>query len=457
MPKGGNVNKCRILNSAAFTAAFLITASVWATPQLTTLLQFTGTNGSSPAAALIADSAGNLYSTTQFGGSANSGTVFELTATTHTLITLANFPGAPGGFQPSGDLIADSAGNLYGTTFHGGTSAPRGTLFEVAAGAHTLSTLVNFTGPSNGARPQAGMIADAAGNLYGTTPGGGPSTDGTVFEFTPTTGILTTLASFNGTDGASPVGDLTSDAAGNLFGTTREGGASNDGTVFKVAAGTNTLSTVATFNGTNGATPVSSLVFDGAGNLYGTTEDGGTSNDGTVFEIPAGTTTVNTLVNFNVANGDAPFSGLIVDAAGDLFGTTDGGPGGDFGMVFEVAASTHALSALAIFNDTNGADPDARLLADSSGNLYGTTEEGGFQDNGTVFEITNSGFVVPEPTSLSLLILAAPAHLTRRRRPPQPGIKSNSTPRQEKRAKLPVTIRTPTNPYPQKPYRPQQS
>jgi uncharacterized repeat protein (TIGR03803 family) len=418
MSKGGNLNKRSILNSAAFVTAFLIAASAWATPQLTTLVQFTGTNGSSPAAALIADSSGNLYSTTQFGGTANSGTVFELIATTHTLITLANFTGPPGGLQPSGDLIADSAGNLYGTTFHGGTGGPRGTLFEVAAGTHALSTLVNFIGP-NGARPQAGMIADAAGNLYGTTPGGGPSTDGTVFEFTPSTGILTTLASFNGTNGSAPVGDLTSDAAGDLFGTTRGGGASNDGTVFKVAAGTNTLSTVATFNGTNGATPVSSLVFDGAGNLYGTTEDGGTSNDGTVFEIPAGTTTVNTLVNFNVANGDAPFSGLIVDAAGNLFGTTDGGPGGDFGMVFEVAAGTHALSTLAIFNDTNGADPDARLLADTSGNLYGTTEEGGFQDNGTVFEITNSGFVVPEPTSLSMLTLAAPL-LLRRRRPPHP-------------------------------------
>ena len=178
-------------------------------------------------------------------------------------------------------------------------------MFEVAAGTHTLTTLATFTG-TNGANPYAGLVEDSSGNLFGTTYYGGASNDGTVFEVAAGTHTLTTLVTFTGTNGANPDAGLVEDTSGNLFGTTASGGASNDGTVFEVAAGTHTLTTLATFTGTNGGEPYAGLVEDSSGNLFGTTYNGGASNDGTVFEIAAASTTSTTLTfNYTVAAGQS--------------------------------------------------------------------------------------------------------------------------------------------------------
>ena len=380
------------------------------TRALTTVATFNGNNGSNPEAGLIADAAGNLYGTTFSGGTAGDGTVFEVAAGTHDLTALATFNGNNGQFPEAG-LLADAAGNLYGTTEWGGTAGD-GTVFEVAAGTHALTTLATFNG-NNGAYPWAGLIADAAGNLYGATSEGGTADDGTVFEVAAGTHALSTLATFNGNNGEYPDG-LIADAAGNLYGTTLEGGTAGDGTVFEVAAGTHALTTLATFNGNNGEDPQAGLIADAAGNLYGTTFSGGTASDGTVFEVAAGTRALTTVATFNGNNGSNPEAGLIADAAGNLYGTTVwGGTAGD-GTVFEVAAGTHALTTLATFNGNNGEHPDAGLIADAAGNLYGTTSKGGTAGVGTVFELTGSGFAVAPapPTGLTTTALVNESELS---------------------------------------------
>jgi uncharacterized repeat protein (TIGR03803 family) len=198
------------------------------------------------------------------------------------LTTLVNFNGTNGA-NPEADLIADAHGNLFGTTVSGGANganpANSGTVFEIVKTAHgyssTPTTLVNFNG-ANGAQPTAGLIADAQGDLFGTTGIGGtvttnePNGAGTVFEITKTghgyASTPTILVSFNGTDGSGPVGGLIADAHGDLFGTTRQGGANNDGTVFEIAKTAtgyaSTPTTLVSFNGTNGSFPESSLIAD---------------------------------------------------------------------------------------------------------------------------------------------------------------------------------------------------
>ncbi|MDB5171449.1 MAG: hypothetical protein JWN51_222 [Phycisphaerales bacterium] len=408
-------NSC-LLASAAFAALQAGGSAAWAVPTLTTLATFDNSNGAEPTASLIADASGNLYGTTYSGGANGYGTVFQLEAGTRALTTLTTFDKSNGA-RPYGGVTFDAAGNLYGTTVGGGIIND-GTVFEIAAGTHALSTLVTFNG-TNGSAPRAGLITDAAGNLYGTTSnGGGTNGDGTVFQLAAGTHAFSTLATFNYSNGAFPVGSLLADATGNLYGTADSGG-SGFGTVFKVAAGTNTLSTLASFDYhhiyTNGAYPQSGLIADAAGNLYGTTEGDGMKSFGTVFEIAAGTHAFSTLATFDGRGASDPIGGLIADAAGNLYGTTYyGGPNGG-GMVFEVAAGTNALSTLATFNRAN---PSAGLIADADGNLYGTTENGGANNAGTVFELTGTGFVTsaPEPAAVSLIGLAGLGLLARRRR-----------------------------------------
>src|SRR5271165_4992035 len=339
-----------------------------------------------------------------------------------TLTTLVGFNGFNGLF-PDDVLIADAAGDLFGTTSGNGSKGenPDGTVFEIAntstGYASFPTTLVSFNG-TDGANPWAGLIADAAGNLFGTTEGGGANGEGTVFEIAKTsTGYATTptkLVSFDGTNGEFPSAGLTADAAGNLFGTT-VGGFKDDGTVFEI---TNTSTgyahtpiTLVSFNGTNGESPKAGLISNAAGDLFGTTSRGGPNfdstsflltGDGTVFEIANSSTgyasTPATLVSFNGTNGSGPFGGLIADADADLFGTTEiGGTSGD-GTVFGIASTGTGYAdtpiTLVSFNGADGAYPGAGLLTNRAGDLFGTTTQDGAGGQGTVFELTGTGFPV---------------------------------------------------------------
>ena len=388
-----------VMAACAFSA--VTPASLAAT--FMTLASFNGDNGANPFAGLIADAAGNLYGTTLDGGSSNYGTIFQLEAGTNTLTTLASFNYENGAY-PSNDLIADAAGNLYGTTYQGGAST-FGTVFRLEAGTSTITTITEFN-VANGARPYGGLIADAAGNLYGTTYAGGPNFRGTVYRIEAGTNTLTTLASFDGANGEGARARLLADSAGNFYSTTEYGGVSGFGTVFRLDAGTNTLTAIALFNNENGAHPIAGLVADATGNLYGTTVKGGENNRGTVFRVDAGTNTLTTLVSFNGANGASPIASLIADVAGNLYGTTESGGEYNYGTVFRIEASTNILTTLASFSDQADEPtfPTGSLIADAVGNLYGTSRSGGVSNLGTIFRITDAGFVVPEPGNVVLCL-----------------------------------------------------
>ena len=241
-------------------------------------------------------------------------------------------------------------------------------------------------------------MQDAAGNLYGTADEGGTYDDGTVFEIAKGSGTITTLANFDYTDGADPKGGMVLDAAGNLYGTTEYGGGGGYGTVFEIVKGSDTITTLASFNSADG--PDGGLVLDAAGNLYGTTGFGGAYGDGTVFEVAHGAAR-SPRSPASTARTERAHGGLVQDAAGNLYGTTDGGLGrtgsvetGD-GTLFEIAHGSGTITTLASFDGADGASPNGSLLLDTAGNLYGTTAAGGagysdtFPGLGTVFELAN--------------------------------------------------------------------
>ena len=299
-----------------------------------------------------------------------------------TLVSLQNA-------YPYSGLVMDGSGNLYGTASYGGANSD-GTVFELNPSTGVVTTLATFDG-TNGAYPYSSLIMDGSGNLYGTTSEGGANSDGTVFELNPGTGLLTTLATFAGANGAYPYSSLVMDSSGNLYGTTQGNFTDNQGTVFELNRTTGVLSTLATFDGTNGASPSAGLILEG-GNLYGTASYGGANSEGTLFEVNLGTGVLTILYSFAGPDGAYPYSGLIPDGSGNLYGTTAQGGANSQGTVFELNPATGALRTLASFDGANGAYPYAGLVMDSSGNLYGTASEGGANANsfGTVFEFNSS-------------------------------------------------------------------
>jgi len=354
------------------------------TSTITALASFNGADGANPYAALVMDSSGNLYGTTYSGGSSGDGTLFEVTKGSTTITALASFNGADGAY-PEAALVMDGSGNLYGTTFGGGAPGG-GTVFEMPRGSGTITTLASFV-TDGGAIPEAGMVMDSSGNLYGTTTSGGALGKGTVFELAHGSGTLTTLAWFNGADGASPEGALSIDSSGDLYGTASAGGASNDGTIFELAKGSSTITLLASFNGTDGANPRGGLSMDKSGNLYGTTFGGGAPGGGTVFELAKGSSTITTLASFNGTDGANPGARLIMDSSGNLYGTADAGGTSSYGTIFKLAKGSSTITLLASFDGTDGVNPDTGLIMDTSGNLYGTAFLGGASGDGTIFKL----------------------------------------------------------------------
>jgi uncharacterized repeat protein (TIGR03803 family) len=405
-------------------------------PTLTTLVSFNGTNGQYPQAGLIEDSAGDLFGTTYNGGASNDGTVFEIvnTATGYATAptTLVNF-NLTDGAKPFGTLLMDAAGDLFGTTTYGAAGAA-GSVYEIAKTATgyagTPTTLVSFTAET-GDEPQAGLIADAAGDLFGTTSAAGPSSGtapstGTVFEIAKTaSGFASTptiLANFTDPGGISvngmdPIGNLVMDAAGDLFGTTSFGATNNAGAVFEIAKTSSGYAPITTLADlTTAGISKGGLAIDAAGDLFGTTDNGGPSNEGTVFEIARTATgyasTPTILASFNLMDGQSPVGGLIIDGAGNLWGTTIGGEGSGNagGEVFEIAktATGYASTPTIVvgFGSSINSAPTATLFANAAGDLFGTSSDGGATpyDDGTVFEVTGSGFVTGSTPATGLAI-----------------------------------------------------
>jgi uncharacterized repeat protein (TIGR03803 family) len=324
----------------------------------------TGADGTGPAAGLIFDSAGNLYGTTTTGGTYGQGTVFELTPNgsggwVEKVLHNFGITGGTDGTAPFAGLIFDSAGSLYGTTVLGGRYNA-GTVFELTpngSGGWTEKKLHNFNNNgTDGYQPYGGLIFDATGNLYGTTYYGGDYPCGsrgcgTVFELTPEQGGGWTekkLHNFgiDGTDGVNPSAGLIFDSAGSLYSTTYAGGDYGSGTVFELTpngSGGWTEKKLHNFgiDGADGVNPYAGLIFDTAGNLYGTTNVGGDYSSGTVFELTpeqGGGWTEKKLHNFGIdsTDGVSPYAGLIFDTAGNLYGTTYFGGDYSSGTAFEV-------------------------------------------------------------------------------------------------------------------------
>jgi uncharacterized repeat protein (TIGR03803 family) len=361
------------------------------------LYQFrSGNGGSQPFASLIRDPKGNLYGTTEVDGAYSYGTVFKLSPTGKETV-LYSFKGAGGdGATPMAPLVRDAAGNLYGTTYYGGTfgGACRafgcGIVFKVSpAGKETV--LYQFTGtPGDGQNSWQGLVRDSLGNLYGTTYYGGTNNFGTVFKLDPT-GKETVLHSFgtNNPDGIFPFGgSLIRDSAGTLYGTTSLD-LSQSGTVFKLTPdGTETILHTFTNGNGDGQLPYGTLVRDTAGNLYGVTNFGGAFNFGTVFKLDSSNTET-LLYSFSGAGSDGavPGGGLVRDRSGNLYGTTNSGGSSYFGTVFKLDASG-TETILHSFSGRDGNLPDLGLVRDSKGSLYGTTQYGGAHGGGVVFKIT---------------------------------------------------------------------
>jgi len=398
---------------AAFMVPAISTASTYKV-----LHTFTGLDGAAPLAGVISDAAGNLYGTTRSGGNDNCGVVFKLTPNADgswTESVLHSFvESASDGCGPVASLIFDVAGNLYGTTGIGGLGC--GVVFELTPsvnGAWGENILYSFAegGFHDGCIPEGSLIFDSAGNLYGSTQTGagagkgGP--EGTVYKLAPNgdgSWTESVLYRFHMKDGISLMAGLIFDQGGNLYGTAAEQGGYSDrdfGVAFKLVPNANgnwTENILHQFTNntvTDGNGPTSNLIFDTAGNLYGTTTAGGSGGDGVVFKLTPnanGGWNEKILHAFNVTDGKFPYAGLIFDAAGSLYGTTELGSSGN-GLVFEMTPrkdGTWALNVLHYFLGTPELRPVAGLLLDKAGNLYGTARDCAPVTgcSGVVFEIT---------------------------------------------------------------------
>jgi uncharacterized repeat protein (TIGR03803 family) len=387
---------------------------------------YTG-DGAEPAGGLLSDAAGNLYGVTASGGAycasqGGCGTVYELSPANGGIWTetiLYNFcptedpPFCLDGSVPFAGLVADRSGNLYGTTLFSGTSAS-GVVYRLSpptskGGTWTETVLWNFAlnKKNNGYGPGDGKLnIDAVGNIYGTTTAGGAKNKGIVFELSPVgdgTYIFSILHSFSGPDGADPQYGVAIDSAGNLYGTTEEGGKSNAncigqcGLVYKLSQfnGTWKETVLYGFNGTNGANPISPISIDVAGNLFGTFYDAG--EDGTCDSVSCGG--VFKLVPkvggggkaytflFDGQNGGAPQTGVLVPPPSDvLYGTTTNGPGNVFSIRGKTETVLYQFCSLP--NCTDGSFPAFGTLIEHAGVLYGAAELHGLYGFGVVYSIT---------------------------------------------------------------------
>ena len=354
-----------------------LAAAAQAIKPLHTLVSFNKTNGAFPYATLIKASDGNFYGTTQAGGSTNCsggcGTVFRVTPSG----VLTSFPlnGSNGSDVTSG-LLQGTDGNLYGTAVGGGVYG-HGVVFKVTLSG--VITVVHSFNYSDGAGPEGTLIQATDVNFYGTTSYGGTSNAGTVFKLTPA-GILTTLHVFNfSPDGCCADSGLIQGADGNFYGNEFSGGIFDEGTTYQLTpAGVFTV--LHQFQNTDGQNPYASLILGSNGNFYGTTEEGGEyAYYGTVFEItPSGVLT--SLHSFDISDGDVVISPLVLASDGNFYGTTSyGGIHPSFGTIFKITPSG-VFTTLYNFNGTEGAYAYGGLIQNSNQVFYGTTFDGG---NGT--------------------------------------------------------------------------
>ena len=418
------------LTSITYLAVAMLLILVLSLPAeaqtITTLHGFSGMpDGATPVGGLTMDAAGNLYGTTEYGGAEGWGMVFKLVHTGGTWIMrpLYSFPsihhqGADDGAAPTAGVTIGPDGNLYGTDSAGSGSSTYGTVFKLSPPASvcrgtmcpwTETILYRFTGGSDGGVPSGPVIFDSAGNLYGVAQTGGVTcgqggTCGVAFRLTRSGSSWTesVLHAFSGSpDGAFPTSSLVFDRAGNLYGATASGGSANDGTVFQLSPSgsgwtENIIHNFDYFD--DGGGPDGGIIFDSAGNLFGTTAFAPLGT-GTVFELTPSGGQWSFSQLYALTSGQSglpgPLGPLVMDAAGSLYGMTfEGGSGNclySCGTVFKLSPSAGTWVYTLLHEFTGGTDgglPYDGVILDRNGNLYGTASMGGARGQGTVFEIT---------------------------------------------------------------------
>lgn len=379
------------------------------------LYSFSGeTDGGYPASDLVTDAAGNIYGTSVEGGTFGSGAVFQLapSAGGWTQTVLYSFTSGADGGQPYGGVTLDSQGNLYGTAVVGGNGRACedgcGVVYKLtkSGSAWSQSVLYSFTGGSDGSGPGAGLTLDRNGNVYGMTPTGGQYGLGVIYQLQPRlngTWKFNLIHAFTGgvDGGAGSAGRLLLDKSGNLFGVATVGGASGKGAVFELTLGSDNrwrLKTLYSFKGQPDAGfPYGGLLFDAAGNLYGTTYYDGANNLGSVYKLSMKNGVWNETVLYSFKGGTdglGPISNLVLDAHGNLLGTTsEGGAGGcSCGTIFRLAQSSNGQWRESVAYSFTG-HPDAAfayngMVSGPSGTYYGTTVHGGVDNEGAVYQFT---------------------------------------------------------------------
>ncbi|HEY2586833.1 MAG TPA: choice-of-anchor tandem repeat GloVer-containing protein [Tepidisphaeraceae bacterium] len=347
---------------------------------------------------------GSLYGFTSTGGANGTGTAYEVQPGNPSPILLASFPAATSSTSSavSAGPVVDSAGDVFGATQSGSQD---GTVFEIPNGSGALSTLATFNSTTTGSVPGGNLVLDSSGDLFGTTASGGANGAGTVWELPKGSTSVTSLADFspdtvNGVSENPGTKHIAMDTHGNLIGTTASGGANGFGTVWELPKGSQSIQTLAAFNGFNGMTPTGNVAVDRFGDIFGVTQFGGASfksqatpqGTGTVWEVPASGGQIANLASFtNRSGGAAPAGGVVRDQNGNLFGTTAFGGAAGAGTVWEIPNGSTNLTTIQTFAGTNGANPRGDLVTDSFGNVYGTTSAGGPDQGGTLFVMDRGG------------------------------------------------------------------
>jgi uncharacterized repeat protein (TIGR03803 family) len=404
-----------VLTLAVLSALLLIAAHPAQAQTEPLFYNFTGgSDGGEPNSSLTADGAGNFYGTTSVGGAFGVGTVFELSPNGSggwNETVLYSFTGGADGANPTYSYVMfDSVGNLYGTAYRGGMYG-WGVVFILSPvdTGWTESVLYSFANVGDGAWPVNGLIMDPAGNLYGKTFYNKNTGFGTVFELSPSSGGWTEQVIYNNDNATAGYAGLTMDAAGNIFSASLE-------TVFELSPNGNgswTPTVLHTFmGGHDGIGLFGTPVLDQAGNLYGTTVEGGAGRRGTIYELSPvtkgkkkGTWKEKILYSFKGStDGDKPWAGIVFDSTGNIYGTTAGGgtysDGTAYELVAPVGTGSYQEKILWSFNGLDGSLPEASLILDSAGNLYGTTYLGGSGNNGVVFEVNPLGTATTTTTAL---------------------------------------------------------
>ena len=391
---------CQCLLAFALVLGLAVVATPGVQAQtLTALYNFTNaSDGGTPLAGLTSAGKGAFYGTTSASGS-GYGTIVKLvpSGSSWTLNTLHIFTGNPDGATPTARVRVRPGGILYGTTSAGGASGA-GTVYRVSSKGEAV--IYTFLGGSDGSQPSTGDLAfDRAGNIYGTTSAGGASGNGTVYELVQGkkgTWKEKLLYSFGqAPDGTVPVGGVTFGTPNTLYGTTSTGGTYGYGTVYQLKRSGSAWTETTLYNfqdGNDGGTAYAGVIRDKSGNLYGATISGGTGSGGTVFELtPAnGAWTYTVLYSWPGWAISASFRNLLMDASGNLYGTTHCDGYGD-GTVFELTPSNGTWTNTLLYNFTGGSGGYylfSNILLDTQGNLYGTASAGGANGYGIVFEIT---------------------------------------------------------------------